>query len=66
MSYQSFSDGRLTGTLRLSLSWLSFAAVASAQTESTQPVGKHFDRVVIVVLENQGTRQALADSNIAT
>jgi hypothetical protein len=66
VSYQSFSDRRLAGPLRLSLAWLSFAAVASAQTDSTQPVGKHFDRVVIVVLENQGTRQALADSNIAT
>jgi phospholipase C len=37
-----------------------------AQGGSSAPVGKHFDHVVIVVLENEGTDQALADPYISS
>lgn len=37
-----------------------------AQADSSAPVGKHFDHVVIVVLENEGTDQALADPYISS
>jgi len=37
-----------------------------AQVRSPAPVGTHFDRVVIVVMENEGTDQALADPDIAS
>ena len=49
-----------------SLSWLSFPASMRAQVGSAAPVGKHFDQVVIVVLENEGTDQAVADPYIAS
>jgi len=45
--------------------WLSFALPSPAQTDSGHGVGSHFDHVVIVMMENQGASQALADSNIA-
>ena len=45
--------------------WLSFALDALAQGDSNHRVGKHFDHVVVVVLENQGASQALSDPNIA-
>lgn len=50
-------------TLAISLIWLSFSPVILAQ--SADRVGKHFDRVVVVVLENEGTRQAMADPYFA-
>jgi phospholipase C len=37
-----------------------------AQARSSVPAGRHFDQVVIVVLENEGTDQALADPYIAS
>ena len=37
-----------------------------AQAGSSAPVGKHFDHVVIVVMENEGTDQALADPYISS
>ena len=49
-----------------SLSWLSSPSSSRAQAGSGAPVGKHFDQVVIVVLENEGTDQALADPYIAS
>jgi acid phosphatase len=53
--------------LSLAVGLPSFAPLAFAQPSSGAPqVGKYFDHVVIVVLENQGTKQALADPNIAS
>jgi hypothetical protein len=49
-----------------SLGWLSFPPLMRAQAGAGAPVGKHFDQVVIVVLENEGTDQALADPYIAS
>jgi hypothetical protein len=49
----------------ISIQLSSFAARAFSQPRSDVQSGKHFDHVVIVVLENQGTREALADANIA-
>ena len=49
-----------------SLSWVSAASSMRPQRESAKPVGKHFDQVVIVVLENEGTDQALADPYISS
>src|ERR1700674_2070872 len=37
-----------------------------AQAASAKPVGKHFDQVVIVMMENAGTDQALADPYISS
>jgi phospholipase C len=48
-----------------SLGWLSFSLALRAQSP-VAPVGKHFDHVVIVVMENEGTDQALADPYIAS
>jgi acid phosphatase len=39
---------------------------ARAQGGSAAPAGKHFDQVVIVVLENEGTDQALADPYVSS
>jgi hypothetical protein len=53
--------------LSLAVGLPSFAPIAFAQPTSSAPArGKYFDQVVIVVLENQGTREALADPNIAS
>ena len=49
-----------------SLSWLSFPSSMHAQIDSAKPVGKHFDQVVIVLMENEGTEQALADQYISS
>jgi hypothetical protein len=49
-----------------SLGWLSFSSMMRAQAVPAMPVGKHFDQVVIVVMENEGTDQALADPYIAS
>lgn len=48
------------------LSMVSAASSMEAQGPSATPVGKHFDQVVIVVLENEGTDQALADPYISS
>ena len=50
----------------ISIELSSFALRAFSQPLSDAQSGKHFDRVVIVVLENQGAREALADANIAS
>jgi hypothetical protein len=50
----------------ISIQLSSFAARAFSQPRSDVQSGKHFDHVVIVVLENQGTREALADAYIAS
>jgi hypothetical protein len=50
----------------ISIELSSFALRAVSQAPSNVQSGKHFDHVVIVVLENQGTREALADANIAS
>ncbi len=47
------------------LGWLSFSSSLRAQAPTAR-VGKHFDRVVIVVLENEGTDQALTDPYIVS
>jgi acid phosphatase len=49
----------------VSLSWLSFTSL-DAQVDSAKPVGKYFDQVVIVIMENEGTDQALADTYISS
>ena len=49
-----------------SFSWLSFPSSIRAQDGSSTPAGKHFDQVVIVILENEGTDQALADPYISS
>jgi hypothetical protein len=48
-----------------SLGWLGVSSSLGGQVPTT-PVGKHFDQVVIVVMENEGTDQALADPYIAS
>ena len=50
----------------ISIELSSFALRAFSQPRSDVHSGKHFDHVVIVVLENQGAREALADANIAS
>jgi hypothetical protein len=40
--------------------------VASGQSVTPFQAGRHFDHVVVIVLENQGAKQALADANIAS
>jgi Phosphoesterase family len=49
-----------------SLSWLSAPSAMHAQAVSVAAVGKHFDQVVIVMMENEGTEQALADPYISS
>src|SRR3979411_3342310 len=67
LSYKS-SRRRFTTLIgcATSLGWLSYASSMPAQAGSSAPVGKHFDHVVIVVLENEGADQALADSYISS
>ena len=50
----------------ISVELSSFALRAFSQPRSDVQSGRHFDHVVIVVLENQGTREALDDANIAS
>ncbi|MDQ6690008.1 MAG: alkaline phosphatase family protein [Gemmatimonadota bacterium] len=49
-----------------SIGWLSSASRIHAQVGSTALAGEHFDQVVIVIMENEGTNQALADPFIAS
>src|ERR1700682_6321048 len=49
----------------MSLSWLGLSSSLRGQVPAT-PAGKHVDQVVIVVMENAGTDQALADPYIAS
>ena len=37
-----------------------------AQIDSAKPAGKHFDQIVIVMMENEGTDEALADPYIVS
>jgi hypothetical protein len=62
-SHRGFSTAILTLT---SFALLSFASGANAQTDSAKRVGEHFDHVVIVLMENEGTEQALADPYISS
>ena len=50
----------------ISIELSSFALRAFSKPPSDTQSGRHFDHVVIVVLENQGAREALADPNIAS
>lgn len=50
----------------LTLDWMSPPSSMHAQAASAKPVGKHFDQVVIVMMENAGTDQALADAYISS
>jgi phosphoesterase family protein len=50
----------------ISIELSSFAPRAFSQPRPDAQSGRYFDHVVIVVLENQGTREALADANIAS
>jgi len=52
--------------LAASLSGLSFSSLLQGQVDSAESVGRHFDHVVIVMMENEGTEQALADPYIAS
>jgi acid phosphatase len=67
LSYRS-SRRRFTTLIGLaaSLGWLTSPSPMPAQAGSSAPVGKHFDHVVIVVMENEGTDQALADPYISS
>jgi hypothetical protein len=68
LSYEVL-PGKRTITLLalLSMALLSLEALGCSQSASAaQPAGRHFDHVVIVVMENQGVREALADDNIAS
>jgi hypothetical protein len=48
------------------LGWLiCWPAAAHAQSANAKSPGRHFDHVILVVMENEGTKQALADPNIA-
>lgn len=47
------------------LACLSLAARATAQPESSDHAGRHFDHIVVLLMENEGTSQALADPKIA-
>jgi hypothetical protein len=64
----SYALFRTAGVLLLvAVELLSIAQRGSSQSTSNAPtIGKHFDYVVIVVMENEGTREALADTNIAS
>jgi phospholipase C len=56
----------VSGLCAASIAWLSFASSIRAQTDSAKPVGQHFDHVVIVIMENEGTDQALADPYVSS
>lgn len=48
------------------LGGLSISSLAQGRIDSAQSVGKHFDYVVIVMMENEGAEEALADPYIAS
>ena len=56
----------IAALILISIELSSFARPAFSQPPSEAPSGKYFDHVVIVVLENQGSKEALADANIAS
>ena len=68
LSYEALPAKRtITLLALLSIGLLSLEALGCSQSASAaQPAGRHFDHLVIVVMENQGTREALADDNIAS
>jgi hypothetical protein len=49
----------------IALCWLSPRLVQAQPDSTARGGGKHFDHVVVIVMENQGASQALSDSNIA-
>ena len=53
-------------TTVLSCGFLGFTISLAAQPGDGDGGGSHFDHVVIVVMENQGTSQPLSDANIAS
>jgi hypothetical protein len=66
-SYALLSSRIIAALLPIAIGSLSFAPPAFTQPASdAPPSGKYFDHVIIVVLENQGTKEALADKNIAS
>jgi acid phosphatase len=56
----------IAALILISIDLSSFARSAFSQPPTDAQSGKYFDHVVIVVLENQGSREALADANIAS
>ena len=49
-----------------SLAWPSVPSAMQAQIDFASPAGKHFDQIVIVMMENEGTNEALADPYIVS
>ncbi|MEO8908754.1 MAG: hypothetical protein ABI408_00810, partial [Gemmatimonadaceae bacterium] len=67
MSYTPSRRGFNTAILcAASLGWLSCPSFLYSESDSAKTVGKHFDRVVIVMLENEGIDDALGDPYIAS
>lgn len=65
LTYINVPRHRAAVSLLAGACWLSLSTTACAQADTARSVGRHFDHVIVLVMENQGTRQALADSNIA-
>ena len=65
LTYRKVPCRRAAVPLLAGACWLSLSTAACAQADAAKSVGRRFDHVIVVVMENQGTRQALADSNIA-
>ena len=63
--YMQVTARRLTECGFVLASAIGCAAIANAQPADANSPGRHFDHVIIVVMENQGTKQALADPNVA-
>ena len=66
VSYALFPIRMIAALVLTSIELSSFAPPARSQPPSEAQSGKYFDHVVIVVLENQGSREALGDPNIAS
>jgi hypothetical protein len=65
-TYSEAAARRLCACSLVLTAWTCSVAFAGAQQPKPTAAGRHFDHVVLVVMENQGSRQALADPNIAT
>src|SRR6266513_1841785 len=66
VSYALLPIRMIAALVLTSIELSSFAPPALSQPPSEAQSGKYFDHVVIVVLENQGSREALGDANIAS
>src|SRR4051812_28707581 len=64
-SYITATARRLTQCILVCITLIGGVVTADAQSADAHSPGRHFDHVIIVVMENEGTRQALADPNIA-